>query len=356
MEPMTPEESKQFVEEQKKIEKQEKKRQREAEKKEVHDFGGMVSSKLLGKPREWNGHNEHSNAPGPTVKVLIIAPATNEYYNCTPAAPWKTTGDPYVDCSHFGIGSTGALNSKAQTEINNLKNSTIAAYSNSGVNVTFQFDTITALGVFDPSGHAWPWVNPAMFGGHDPNTEDSPSFLQNMPASSTLNTTRNYNAYDVVVLYRHGRTGFTACGTGFIGGYNYSAFNKSQGFAVVNYSTTPGTICPGSLVMAHELGHVFGLDHDHQHGGGAQPHYPIGWGFGVDGTWGDTMSYYSPRYPRFSDHTKSNCGPSANLACGAFNGTLNDWLNNASAVIALNGFTSGGNFYQGGISYVSAYK
>jgi hypothetical protein len=117
---------------------------------------------------------------------------------------------------------------------------------------------------------------------------------------------RDQYGADLVQFIHKPTAGVGSCGIGYLSVGAGPRGSASAGYSVIDDS------CP-TMVMAHELGHNFGNNHDHAQGGGT-PVYPYAWGYIVPGTdLGDIMAYASQRYYRFSNPRISGC---AGQACG----------------------------------------
>lgn len=128
---------------------------------------------------------------------------------------------------------------------------------------------------------------------------------------------RDQYGADLVEFIHKPTVGVGSCGIGYLSVGQGPRGNAGAGFTVVDDS------CP-TMVMAHELGHNFGNNHDHAQGGGT-PVYPYSWGYIVPGTnYGDVMSYAGTHYYKFSNPRIGGC---AGQACGATN-----WADSAQSM------------------------
>ena len=111
---------------------------------------------------------------------------------------------------------------------------------------------------------------------------------------------------DLVHLLHKPTVGVGSCGIAYLSVTQGPRGNEGSGYGVTDDS------CP-TMVMAHELGHNFGNNHDHAQGGGS-PVYPYAWGYIVPGTnLGDVMSYANQHYYKYSNPRLGGC---SGQACG----------------------------------------
>jgi peptidyl-Asp metalloendopeptidase len=125
-------------------------------------------------------------------------------------------------------------------------------------------------------------------------------------AFSNVRPTRDSVKADVVHLLHKPTVGVGSCGIAYL-----SVTKGPTGHADWAYGVTDDN-CP-TMVMAHEIGHNFGMNHDHAQGGG-EPVFPYAWGYIVPGTnYGDVMSYAGTHYYKYSNPRIGGC---SGQACG----------------------------------------
>lgn len=166
---------------------------------------------------------------------------------------------------------------------------------------------------------------------------------------------RNYYGADMVMLMRGPQGGGGISGVAWIGGFNTSPITGSVNFMYSVNGDAPGF--SGTLV-AHELGHNMGNNHDRANAGGdiGVTSYSFGYtvcgtgaiagcptqsGFNNAGTgFGTIMSYYRPTVARFSSPNYTCTGPSVGgitATCGLPGGNVSS----ADTVRAMNCVRSG---------------
>lgn len=125
-------------------------------------------------------------------------------------------------------------------------------------------------------------------------------------AFAGVKAARDAAGADLVHLLHKPSVGVGSCGIAYLSVVKGPRGNEGSGYGVTDDS------CP-TMVMAHELGHNFGMNHDHAQGGG-EPVFPYAWGYIVPGTnLGDVMSYAGQHYYKFSNPRIGGC---AGQACG----------------------------------------
>ena len=130
---------------------------------------------------------------------------------------------------------------------------------------------------------------------------------------------------DVVHLLHKPTVGVGSCGIAYL-----SVTKGPTGHADWAYGVTDDN-CP-TMVMAHEVGHNFGMNHDHAQGGG-EPVFPYAWGYIVPGTnYGDVMSYAGTHYYKYSNPRIGGC---SGQACGQ-----DGWADAARAINETKGIVA----------------
>ena len=83
----------------------------------------------------------------------------------------------------------------------------------------------------------------------------------------------------------------------------------------VNALETPGGYACGDVVVAHEMGHNFGLNHDRDTSPDANPYYSYGRGY-KNSSFGTVMSYTTNYAPYLSNPNKTHNGMAVGVAIG----------------------------------------
>ncbi len=210
----------------------------------------------------------------------------------------------------------GAAN--ASTRINNLLSSINTYYANSKVGITLR--RVGAVNVAYASASSQTSAN---CNGATPAAACDGEALDNITASagtfSHIAQLRNLYQADMVAFMRGGRGGGGASGVAWIGGYQRSNIAVSAGSMYSLSGDSPG-ISP--TLMAHELGHNMGNNHDPANAGttsfgatsyaygytycgpgGATASCPGNGGSNntPTGGFGTIMSYWRPTLARFSN-------------------------------------------------------
>jgi len=140
---------------------------------------------------------------------------------------------------------------------------------------------------------------------------------------------RESDAADLVTFIRPYNSAYspTICGRGVLGGTQ--SYDEQWGAIAVTSVVDVGSSCD-DLTLAHELGHNLGAQHDFAHATYAGA-YPYSYGYGVEGQWGDVMSYLYPRLPVYSNPNLTSCD---GQPCGTATSNVAQTFNLTAPVVA----------------------
>ena len=157
------------------------------------------------------------------------------------------------------------------------------SYQNSGVNIIFDVVASDLYNPFLSQSDMGATLNYISCGSTicDPLSTDNSEVIQ----------WRNANKADLVVqIVRYGTNGST-CGIAWAPSTasHFTTYLKNLTYSVNAIELPDGRQC-SDLVVAHEMGHNFGLGHDRSTGCSGT-YYPYACGYKVDGVFGTVMSY-----------------------------------------------------------------
>jgi hypothetical protein len=112
---------------------------------------------------------------------------------------------------------------------------------------------------------------------------------------------RNRYRADAVILVRPFRPNAqgNSCGIAWVNGSGGTEVRPDQAFGVIGYGSRGGYYC-SDYALAHEMGHIMGASHDRQHAN-VPGKFPYSYGYGIEGRFGDVMSYYDPEVGLFAN-------------------------------------------------------
>jgi hypothetical protein len=106
---------------------------------------------------------------------------------------------------------------------------------------------------------------------------------------------------DAVILVRPFRPKAqgNSCGIAWVNGSGGTEVRPDQAFGVIGYGSRGGYYC-SDYALAHEMGHLMGASHDRQHAN-VPGKFSYSYGYGIEGRFGDVMSYYDPEVGLFAN-------------------------------------------------------
>jgi hypothetical protein len=123
---------------------------------------------------------------------------------------------------------------------------------------------------------------------------------------------RQKRGADLVLLVRPFKPHLQgSCGTAWVNGSGGSPLERDWAFGVLGYGQSDGYYC-SNYTLAHEIGHLMGATHDRAHAR-VPGKYEYSYGYGIEGRFGDIMSYYDPEVGLYSNPDLVQCD---GLPCG----------------------------------------
>lgn len=138
------------------------------------------------------------------------------------------------------------------------------------------------------------------------NTAALDDLTHNVGGLRMLQGLKQQKAADAVVLLRSFVPDTQGgCGTAWVNGSDGSSMNPEHAYAVVSLGAGGGQYC-SHYALAHEVGHLLGATHDPEHST-VQGRFPYSYGYGLEGRFGDIMSYYSPEIGLYANPNLNAC-------------------------------------------------